>query len=76
MASLTTKDNRFVSPKMWLKNILTYMDQKAPEMYFIRIDADFPLDALRSDKEFQRLMKYLGDMILFEGSKGRIGNAK
>lgn len=71
-----TEDNRFVSPKMWLKNIFTYMDQKAPEMYFIRIDADFPLDALRSDKEFQRLMKYLGDMILFEGSKGRIGNAK
>ncbi len=71
-----TKENKGVSPYMWLKNTLTYMNQKAPEMYFVRIDSDIPLDEFRNDTEFQQLLKYLGDMILFEGKKGRIGDAK
>ena len=61
---------------MWLKNTLTYMNRKAPEMYFIRVDSDKPLDEFRKNAEFQQLLKYLGDMILFEGKKGRIGDAK
>ncbi|MBE6413531.1 MAG: exosortase-associated EpsI family protein [Verrucomicrobiaceae bacterium] len=71
-----TKQNKGVSPYLWLKNTLTYMNQKAPEMYFIRVDSDKPLDEFRKNAEFQQLLKYLGDMILFEGKKGRIGDAK
>ncbi len=71
-----TRKNYAPSPFLWLKNTLTYMNQKAPEMYFVRIDTDFPIDELRKDAEFQQLLKYLGDMILFEGAKGRSANAK
>ncbi len=71
-----TKKNYAPSPYLWLKNTLTYMNQKAPEMYFIRIDTDFPIDELRNDLEFNQLLKYLGEMILFEDAIGRAGNAK
>ncbi len=71
-----TKSNYYTSPLAWVKNTLSQLKNKAPEMYFVRIDADFSLDELREDKEFQQLLAYLGDMILFEGAKGRVGNAR
>ncbi len=71
-----TKTNSFPNPFVWMANMLKYMQQDVPEMYFIRIDADFPIDELREDKEFQHMLIYLGNMILFEGVNGRIAYAK
>ncbi len=71
-----SKTNRFLSPYLWIKSTFKYMEQKTLEMYFVRVDADFPVDILRVDKEFQQLLTYLGNMILFEDAKGRVGNEK
>ncbi len=71
-----SKTNRFLSPYLWIKSTFKYIEQKALEMYFVRVDADFPVDILRTDKEFQQLLTYLGNMILFESIIGRAGNEK
>ena len=61
--------NYIPNPFTWLKNALTATVEETPEMYFIRIDSDKPLEHLRNNKEFKQILSHLGDMILFNNSK-------
>lgn len=57
--------NYVPNPITWLKNALTATVKETPEMYFIRVDADKPLEELLINKEFKQILSHLGEMILF-----------
>lgn len=71
-----TKSNYFPGPIQWLKNSFVSATEGAPEMFFVRIDADYPLDDIRNNKEFLSLLEKLGEMVLFEKQKTDEENAK
>ena len=58
--------NYIPSLSQWVRNALKSATADAPEMYFVRVDADFPLDRIRHNADFQKLLDYLGKMILYK----------
>jgi hypothetical protein len=47
-----------------LKNVLLSTFKGAPEQYFIRVDSSQDILSLKEDKEFQKIVKALGKLIL------------
>ena len=48
----------------YLKNVLLSTFRGAPEQYFIRVDSSQDILTLKEDKEFQKIIKALGKLIL------------
>ena len=58
------------SPTKYIQNMIKQSRDGIPEQYFVRIDSRAPIDELFADKDFQKILEALGNLILFEDGEG------
>lgn len=54
------------SPTKYIKNMIKQSREGIPEQYFVRVDSARPIDEILKDKDFQKILNALGELILFE----------
>ena len=57
------KSSHIPNPFVWLKGALFV---GSPEMYFVRIDSTHNIKELFKDKDFQKLLNYVGEIAIYE----------
>lgn len=65
-----SSDNYNPNIAVYLKNLISSVTAKSPEMFFIRIDSADPIEALERDPDFRKLLLELGELALF-GNGGK-----
>ena len=65
------KDAFISNPISYLKHAFTDAIIGSPEMYFIRIDSDYPLESLLKDEDFLTILDSLGKLALYKNSDGK-----
>lgn len=62
-------DNFTPTLSNWLKGVFSAAIKGMPEQYFVRVDSSVPLENLKSDPGFIKVMKALGKLTLEEKNK-------
>ena len=66
------KDALISNPISYLKYVFTDALKGSGEIFFIRIDSSTPIEEISKDRDFQSLVKILGNMVLYTNQKTAI----